>query len=135
MASEQFECFVRKGHEIDLVYVPEELEGVETIENVDQAFYFLMEESAWGCGHDGGTGTIAEKDIWFPIGEIMETEENLEKAMTSWGFLSYRSLPHPVELDWDHDQVVDKYGPAGYYEVKNTTGEIFGWLFYGNADA
>ena len=87
--------------------------------SAETAYNFLVEEAYYNYGHNGYTGTIAEKSGYKKAGEA----ETNEEAMKLAGKL----------LDEDDSNEWGKYNPAGYIEVKSKPNNyylFFGWARY-----
>lgn len=81
--------------------------------NAKAAFAAACKEARYECGHGGYTGTIAEKDsfVLIPRDRSMPPQDQAKQM-----------------LDADDPRIVDKWGPAGCFDLGN--GE---WLFFGFA--
>jgi hypothetical protein len=87
-------------------------------DSVQAAFIEAVQQAGWQYGHDGYTGTIAEKDSFVVVGAASSFEAASQAA---------------EKLIEEGDQRIDdKWGPAGCIEV---TGEEPGYLFFGWASS
>jgi len=84
--------------------------------NVGEAFHEAQERAFYGVGHQGYSGTIAEKNGWKVINcEMTEeaTEAMIEKCLDN--------MDHFCQ---------DKWGPAAAIQVTDDT-----WVFFGYASS
>lgn len=88
--------------------------------NVDEAFTKAVEKAQYDHGHEGYTGTIAEKDEFEVIILGSMTFEDAEDKAESLFRLR-------------DDRIDDKWGPAGAIRVKDEDHD--GWLFFGWASS
>jgi hypothetical protein len=80
-------------------------------QTVKGAFKFAVNYAADEHGYDGHTGSIAEKSTYVHMGTVDTLEEAYEKAQDY--------------IDEDHPKISDKWGPAGYLQVKDTDIYVF----------
>ena len=76
------------------------------------AFDKAVEAALYQYGHDGYTGSIAEKDSIIEI-ELEEGEDPVAKADRL--------------IDTDDERVSDKWGPAGAFSLGDSRYLFFGW--------
>jgi hypothetical protein len=95
--------------------------------DVHDAFSDAVEEAGWEHGHDGYSGTIAEKTEY----EIITRQP-----------MSYDDATRLANdlLHRDDPRVADKWGPAGAIPVRQPTSpaeqsDPDGWLFFGWASS
>lgn len=86
-------------------------------ETAKKAFINAVQEAKDDYGHNGYTGTIAEKNEYVRVGTVNTKEEAKE-------------LAEKLLLD-DDPRIEDKWGPAGAICI-NDTNE---WLFFGWASS
>ena len=99
-------------------------------EDAKDAFHNAVQEAKWACGHEGYTGTIAEKESFTMI--------PLPKSVNPHEFAGRLDIMDPFA--WDHlldevlavgdDRINDKWGPAGCFEL-TTRGNERQFLFFG----
>jgi len=78
------------------------------------AFRVLTENARYRYGHDGYTGSVAEKDSFTMIDTVETQTEAIELANRL--------------VDEEDPRVDDKWGPAGCIEIKSKGAFLFfGW--------
>lgn len=82
-------------------------------EQADKAFRNAVTQAQYDRGHEGYTGTIAEKSA-FTVIECRGSDK--DKVAYAQGL-----------IDNDDPRISDKWGPAGAIKLKS------GWLFFGIA--
>lgn len=80
--------------------------------NKHEAFNTAVSEAYWQHGHDGYTGTIAEKGEFVMIA-LPEGEDPYDYAMKL--------------IDAEDRRIDDKWGPAGCFDLGNGEFVFFGW--------
>ena len=84
-------------------------------EDAKDAFHNAVQEAKWACGHEGYTGTIAEKESFTMI--------PLPKGVNPHDFADEL-------IDICDHRINDKWGPAGCFEL-TTRGNERQFLFFG----
>lgn len=91
-----------------------EFTTVATGKDMREAFDNAVKQAQYDYGHAGYTGTIAEKDGYFPVFTVpMEHDAavaHAEKMMND-----------------DHPDITDKWGPAGCIPIVGGKFLFFGW--------
>lgn len=88
------------------------------------AFDAAREQAAYDHGHSGYTGTIAEKDDFVVI---KEAKDGLPRSAAI-------ALAEDL-ADSDDPRTDGKWGPAGCIPIKESTGDIVGFVFFGWASS
>jgi hypothetical protein len=80
-----------------------------------KAFHKAVDDALYDFGHNGYTGTIAEKSTFV----ILPLPKNSKP---------YREANRMI--DEDDQRISDKWGPAGAFELKPGRYLFFGWASY-----
>lgn len=100
-----------------------------------EAFAKAVADAQWESGHGGYTGTIAEKGSFVDLTHIVQgysAERRLELALAAAGYYAEDNDPRIPAADRAilgalHEQVDDKWGPAGAIEIRPRVWAFFGW--------
>jgi|SRR3990167_6887398 len=85
-----------------------------------EAFSSAISEARYHSGHDGYTGTIAEKDT-FVVFDFKEEVAKIEGP-------GLKPIDIAEELlNNDDSRISDKWGPAGCFKLENDKWLFFGW--------
>lgn len=90
--------------------------------NAKEAFAAAREEAQYRFGHEGYTGTIAEKHSFVEI--TVPADFQHPKAITPMDRAT-RYADYLIEND--DPRIDDKWGPAGAINVGNGSWFFFGW--------
>jgi hypothetical protein len=107
------------GAEFDVVWNPND--------DVDEAYAAVVEDALYWCGHQGYSGTLAEKPGYVVLRatapnkeEGLELAERIDRECVDHPRPEYRR--HPSYKEYSSD----KWGPAGAIKLDDG-----GWLFFG----